>query len=397
MSLINREASIAKFRAFLSPESPEWLLCFHGLNGLGKTTLLKHLHTLELQTAPVWIDFDLKSYRDYHDTVLEALETALRSRDLPPEPWAVYERERDKIAERAARDRIVASQTNLAIAGSTISNVSQSMIVNMEEGLARIELEAARAHARIWLDLAQHLDGVFVILIDHWDSLVQRGSPDFRAWMTQDVLLAAHQRLPNLRVVVASDQPLREPGLDEGVANVELPPLSREHAEQLMLAGGLGDPQIQAAIFERTGGNPLLLNLVITLWQEDPSLDLTALVQGLSVRAASEWLLGRISERLADPRSRAVLERGVILVNWTRDVLAAVCERDDLDFSWYRAFTAYPFVQEAVGQPGLKTFIRTVREIQIGQLWRDNRPMFRGTHANAYRWYTCHDDFEVSA
>lgn len=397
MSLINREASIAKFRAFLSPESPEWLLCFHGLNGLGKTTLLKHLCTLELQTAPVWIDFDLKSYRDYHDTVLEALETALRSRDLPPEPWAVYERERDKIAERAARDRIVASQTNLAIAGSTISNVSQSMIVNMEEGLARIELEAARAHARTWLDLAQHLDGIFVILIDHWDSLVQRGSPDFRAWMAQDVLLAAHRRLPNLRVVVASDQPLCEPGLDEGMANIELPLLSREHAEQLMHEGGLDAPHVQAAIFERTGGNPLLLNLAITLWQEDPGLDLTGLVQGLSVRAASEWFLGRISERLADPRSRAVLERGVILVTWTRDVLEAVCERDDLDFSWYRVFAAYPFVQDAPDQPGLKTFIRTVREIQISQLWRDDRRLFHKTHANAYRWYTGQSGFEVSA
>ena len=397
MRLINREAAIARFEAFLSPESPEWLLCFHGLNGLGKTTLLKHLRTLVPQSAPVWLDFDLKSYRDYHDTVLEALETALRSHDLPPEPWTVYERERDRIAEWAARDRIVASQTNLAVAGSTISNVSQSMVVNVEAGLARIELEAARAHARAWLDLAQHLDELLVLLIDHWDSLVQRGSPDFCAWMAQDVLLAVHQRLPNLRVVVASDQPLREPGFDEGVANVELPPLSREHAAQLMRAGGLEDPQIQAAIFERTGGNPLLLNLAITLWQEEPSIDLTGLVQGLSVRAASEWLLGRISERLTDPRSRAVLERGVILVNWTRDVLAAVCERDDLDFSWYRAFTAYPFVQDTPGQPGLKTFIRTVREIQISQLWRDSRAMFRGTHGNAYQWYAGHDDFEVSA
>lgn len=388
MSLINREASVARFKAFLSPESPEWLLCFHGLNGLGKTTLLKHLPTLELPTTPVWIDFDLKSYRDYHDTVLETLETALRSRGLPSDSWTVYERERDKIAKWAGRDRIVASQTNLAVAGSTISNVSQSMIVNMEEGLARIELEAARAYTRAWLGLAQYLEEPLVILIDHWDSLVQRGSTDFRAWMAQDVLLAAHQRLPGLKVVVASDRPLREPGLDEGLVNMELPPLSREHAGQLMLEGELETPQVQAAIFERTGGNPLLLNLAITLWQEDPDLDLTDLVQGLSVRAASEWLLGRIGERLADPRSRAVLERGVILIIWTRDVLEAVCERHDLDLSWYRDFTAYPFVQDAPSQPGLKTFIRSVREIQIGQLWHNHRRLFHKTHANALQWYT---------
>ena len=395
MSLINREASIAKFQALLSPESPEWLLCFHGLNGLGKTTLLKHLHTRP-EIAPAWIDFDLKSYRDYHNTVLEALERALRSHRLPPEAWAVYERECDAIAEWAAHDRIVASQTNLATAGSTISNVSQSMIVNMEEGLARIELEAARARTRAWLDLAEHLEGAFVILIDHWDALVQRGSPDFRAWMAQDVLLAAHQRSPTLRVVVASEQPLRETGLDEGVANVELPPLSRKHAGQLMREGGVNDPAIQAAIWERTGGNPLLLNLAITLWRQEPDLDPGGLVQGLSVRAASEWLLGRISERLADPRSRAVLERGVILVTWTRDLLEAVCERDDLDSSWYRLFTAYPFVQDAPGQPGLKIFIRTVREIQIAQLWRNHRPLFHTTHANAFRWYTVQHGVEVS-
>jgi hypothetical protein len=240
------------------------------------------------------------------------------------------------------------------------------------------------------------MDAPLVVLIDHWDSLVQRGSPDFRAWIVQDVLLAAHRRMPHLRVVVASDLPLHEPGLDEGVVDLELPPLSYEHARQFMCEGGLDAPHIQAAIFERTGGNPLLLNLAITLWQHEPGLDLTGLVQGLSVRAASEWLLRQISERLADARSRAVLERGAVLMTWTRDVLEAVCERDDLDLSWYGHFTEYPFVQDAPARPDLKMFVRTVREIQISQLWRNYRQLFHKAHANALRWYTGHRDYGVS-
>jgi hypothetical protein len=389
MQLIDRDVPVAKFKALLSPASSEWLLVFHGINGLGKTSLLKYLSTCrEPPLTPAWIDFDLKSHRDYYDTVMDVLDASLEGRGLSPKSWSAYEGERDRVAEQASRDRIVVSQKILAVGGSTISDVSQTMDVHAEEGLARIELQAARECVRVWLDLAQQLDGLFVVLIDHWDALVERGSADFRAWVAQDLLLTAHRRLPGLRVVIASDRPLSEPGLDEGTAHVELLPFSPQDARRMMREGGLNAPHIQSTIIERTGGNPLLLNLALTLWQQDPGLDLSDLVRGLSVRAASEWLLGRISERLTDPRSRDVLERGVILMTWTRDVLAAVCERDDLDSPWYQTFTAYPFVQEAPAQPGLKTFIRTVREIQIGQLWLNHRPLFHQTHANALRWYT---------
>ncbi len=396
MAIINREVAIAKFETFLASGISEWLLVFYGLNGLGKTTLLKHLHQhLQPEWAAVWLDFDLKSLRDYPKPILKRLEDALRSHNLSPEAWVAYEREKDKIAAWADRDRLVISQEIVATGGAAISNPTQTMIVHMEEGLARIELEAARAQTQAWLKLAEHLDVPLVIFIDHWDSLIQRGTTDFRAWLAQDLLLVAHQKLPGLRIVVAGDQPLQEPGLDDGTINIELSPLSLKYARQLMQTGGLATANLQEAIFNRTGGNPLLLNLAVTLWQETPSPDLTGLVQGLSVRAASEWLLGRISERLVDPRSQLVLERGVVLVSWTRDVLAAVCEDDELDLSWYKDFIAYPFIQDVPGQPGFKTFIRTVREIQISQLWYNHRQLFYKTHANALKWYTSQISFEA--
>ena len=78
-------------------------------------------------------------------------------------------------------------------------------------------------------------------------------------------------------------------------------------------------------------------------------------MEGLGIRAASEWLLGRIMERIADTRSRTVLERDVILINWSRDVLAAVCERDDLDLSWYKTFTGVEWLDLGPDEPPAET------------------------------------------
>jgi hypothetical protein len=392
MSFIDRETAVARFQEFLSPSSPEWVLVYHGLNGFGKSTLLKYLlehQTLGLPTA--WIDFDIKTFRDDYDAVVDVLDAALRTCNLPDEAWAAYKRRSETIAQQVSRDRIVVSQTVTATTAS-VSNLSQTVIVDLDEGLARIELKAARERVKAWQDLVTLIHEPLLLFMDHWDTLLERGTLNYRLWITEDVLWATRRRCPQLRVILANEQPLREISLSEGVINFALMPLSAKHAHQLMAESGLSDSDIRDAIYERVGGNPLLLNLAITLWQQSQNYDLADLMQGLSIRAASEWLLRRILERMEDERSRVILERGVILQRWTLETLQQVCARNDLDLYWYENFSRYPFVQDDAMHPDNKTFIRTVREIQIEQLWRNMRLIFREAHASAFRWYIAHGD-----
>jgi hypothetical protein len=130
-----------------------------------------------------------------------------------------------------------------------------------------------------------------------------------------------------------------------------------------------------------------LLELAITLWRERPDSPVTELTEDLSVSAASEWLMGRIVTHLRDKRTQLALQRGVILQYWTLEVLKTVCKAPNLDQLWYDRFIRYPFVQMAPIRRGWHTFIRPVREIQLAQLWRQERADFHSAHGKALDWY----------
>jgi hypothetical protein len=390
--MIGRQQAIAKLMTLLEPTSPQWLVVVHGLNGIGKTTLLRHLHThIDRDLGPVWIDLDNKSMRDYPTSILDAIEFALRIRDLPQTAWEVYEDRHDEIYRSLDLSRLSIKQEMILKAGATISNSPQTTVVDMDEALARLERGAWFAHTQALLEVAQHANGVIPVFIDHWDSFVERGNSDIRVWFVQDVLLGGRQLLAQteaqLRVFIGSDRLIDDIDDDDAITNVELGPLSYAESQQLMAEGGLEDPRVHASVFDRTAGNPLLINLALTLWREDPEMDLTELVDDLSVRAASKWLLERIIDRLSDKRSQAVLIRGVIPQSWTLDTLAVVCEREDLDFAWFDKFTSYPFVQDAPVAHGWKSFVRIVREIQIDRIWRERRPWFYQAHRAARDWF----------
>lgn len=392
MTLINREGCITKFEALLERASDKWILVFYGLSGIGKTTLLKHLYTLiDPKIATVWIDFDIKSKRDYYEEILDDMALALRSHHLPQVAWEIYENKRKEIYASLDLSRMNIKQKMVATAGATISNSPQTIIVEMDKALARLEKKAALEHIQALLELIQHLDEQFIIFIDHWDTLVEHGTKDYQEWLIQDVLLEGHQRLANtrvsMRVIVGSDRPLDETDFNKGIINFELVPLSHEQCQQLMIQLGMEDPKIQDDICNRTGGNPLLISLAVTLWREANAIDLTDLEEDLSVRAASQWLLRRIIMRLSDERTRDILTRGVMLQRWKRDTLEAVFGRQDLDFAWYDNFIKYPFVQDVPTYRGWKTFIRIIREIQIDQIWRERRPWFYETHKAALNWF----------
>ena len=397
MKPLGRDDCVSAFQAMLesalhgadtSGDTP-WLIFFHGLSGLGKSTLLQHLHDscVDPALAPVWLDFDIRSNRTDTHPIFREIERALRLRNLPETAWDIYNRECAGIKQ--TRDRpLHFSQTQQAQIASII-NSPQTMVVNVSKERQDAELQAAAQQSEALAELLAHLVDPFVIFIDHWDLLAE-DNPSLCTWMLQDVLFKAHGRQPKVRAAIAGDQPLKPASLATMVVNVPVKPLTTAESRLVLEQAGITNPETQALIIDRAGGNPQLLNLAVTLWATDPTVELTELAQGLADRAASEWLLDRIVKGLGDKRSQAALMQGVVLRYWTRDTLEAVCQPQEEPFEpiWYRDFTAHSFVQDVAHRPGWKTFDRIVREIQTSELWRDNHDLFRETHRRAYKWYS---------
>ena len=78
-------------------------------------------------------------------------------------------------------------------------------------------------------------------------------------------------------------------------------------------------------------------------------------------------------------------ERGVILENWTLDSICAVCERQP-DPIWFAEFVNRPFVLPPRGRPPKYSFLRSVREIQLSQLWSQEK-LFYQIHTSAFCWF----------
>jgi hypothetical protein len=387
---IDRQKYLQIFQSLLQPASENWLLILHGLSGVGKSTLLQELSAHHLPRAGhTPINFDETIFCLQPFELIRTLETGLGDCDLPEQAWEKYRTQSRKIDRWIHNQQIKVTQIVQASSGGQISNVNQHAALNVDRQAweRQIVVSAARDQMQALLELCQGYEGSFVIFLDHWDSLVKTAAPDYKEWVVQGVLRKLQKQLGSLRAVIAADRPLEEAALDRGVIQIELQPFAAQDAALLMSTIGLNDPKIQAAVFEWTAGNPLLIQLAVELWKLEPMLDLEDLAEGWSVKAASEWLLQRIIERLPDDRSRKVLERGVILRKWTLNDLAHVFSPEDLDLHWYNEFTTYPFVEHLTRPPGYKAFVRTVREIQIAQLWQNKTDDYHETHSYAYRWY----------
>jgi hypothetical protein len=100
-----------------------------------------------------------------------------------------------------------------------------------------------------------------------------------------------------------------------------------------------------------------------------------------------DWLLGRIRLSMSDERSLAALSQGVVLKAWKLDMLKAICNRGDMTAEWYRGFISRSIVQDVWNRSGYKQFVRSVREIQLRQLWFQDAQQFHQLHGRALHWF----------
>jgi hypothetical protein len=388
--ILDRQAEQEAFENLLQPEGEVWLLLYHGLNGLGKTALLEHLRaSLPPGWVPMHLDLYWKTHREDYDGVLRELARPLRVAGIPKRAWNVYQRREREVEELK---KVHIEMLMLAMQGTAIRDSTQ--VVDVGSELARQYREAGSELAYAWLDLLRHVEATPIVFLDHWDMLLDHAEKGFAAWLVEELLNGMRLRRPSFRAVIASDRPIDADWLlnqriesEERVTH-EVKPLTPEYARTLMEDEGLADASVQAAILDRVDGNPLLIKLAVDLWREQPELDLSGLSRELDSRAATDWLLTRICENLADEWTRKVLQRGVVLQHFTLGTLKAVCELPDMDGDWYERFKSRPFVQRSTHQPSEHEFQRTVRTVQLGYLWQIDKPRFRHLHGKALSWYS---------
>lgn len=392
MHLADRDDYIEKFKNFCAASNKtEWLLVYYGLDGMGKTTLLRYLyeHVCDKKSA-AFIDFEVQANRNYSDRVLDILAESFRNRLSSPEKWDTYQQELQSNADALEFIRIEIQQKNQADQNSSISNSPQTANVHYHED-ARLATERIRkatlASTDSLLELAQHVAGSFVIFIDHWESVVRSGSAVTETWMLQDLLYGLKQTNADIKVVLANDRPIQIPRYGSGIINLPLSPLTFTSAQAIMKRAGLADEAKQKVIFQGAGGNPLLLEEALMLWKLNPREDLSQLESDSGVRAASKWLLQRIIPGLADERSQIAFERGGILQYWSLDALQAVCQREDFNLLWLGEFMSEPIVQEAIGHAGYMKFNRTIRQTLIEILWVHKRQWFYDGHGKAHAFF----------
>jgi len=383
--MINRQAEINQFQTFLGSHDDQWLMVFYGLAGLGKTALLQHLFdTLKPGYIAIMIDFDQIAARSDFNTSINELDRALEGSGLSTETLRDYRCRAQKIDEQI-EDRQVEIKLIINAYNSKVSDISQN--VDYAQFMLQFRLEGARKRIINWLKLAKNVEQRWVIFIDHWDALVELGAPEVYRWVIDDFLCLASQALKGFRTVMASGSLLKDSRLEQVAQQVPLTPLGKDDSLNLLIQYEVDDKDVREFIFERTGGNPFLQRLAARLWKERPDLDLRGLDKELPVQAAAAWILNELSSRIKDSRTKTALEQGVVLEWFNRDVLAAVCEAEDFDMSWYSQFTTYPFIESAWKRPGYSQFVRLVRRIRIDALWQQNRKLFWKLHSKAHAWY----------
>lgn len=390
MPLIDREKELSLFQDFLRSVTKPWLLAIYGLNGLGKTSLLAHFsNNVDSAYHVALIDFSQKNLCEDHQSLIDVLAEYF----APIFPSKKYTEFQDRLREISEGRQIIAQNTLIARNNSIINTPKQNINVYLNQELGKEQLKEGREMARAWSQLLASAKKKPLLLLDHWEMLTEFGSDDFCPWVLEDFIIKSHAQNPNLKVVLSSDH---VPTADLFFSNVlkkedyhlqGLEPLDKGYSLAMLAQGGLIDGNLQEFIFERVGGNPLLLMLAVDLWREQPDLDWSGLEHELDEHAYLDWLLGRIRQTMADARSLAALSQGVVLRAWKLDMLKAVCDRADLSPEWYRDFISRSIVQDVWNRSGYKQFVHSVREIQLRQLWFQDTQQFHDLHGRALRWF----------
>ncbi|MCA9997928.1 MAG: hypothetical protein KDE56_19345, partial [Anaerolineales bacterium] len=344
----DREEAIAAFDRLWQAENP-WILAFTGFSGQGKSTLLDWLAAKRCQ--PQAMPFALIGVGTAAAVIGQAFHSFLEAPSLgghlPREAMAAYRRERRAALDERNRRHMMLSQRQVM---QDAAGGNQQMAANLEGAYREMEAQADEVILEAWLDCFEMLAERerVVLLLDNYDTF--QDSVDLkmlqRFW---GVLEQARGRVPGLRVVLVSREPLRHQNdlrlFHNGLAADDLPPLPEADSEMLLQSMGVTDGAYRQAVFVRLAqGHPLLTEMAANAWHEaEGVLSANAVPRLTSREEAVAWVQERILERLPE----GALKEGVrwaALLRWFQAESLAAILGQTLTPDEFRRLVRYAFV-----------------------------------------------------
>ena len=239
-------------------------------------------------------------------------------------------------------------------------------------------LQHADRHARTcltdeFLDLLCAVPGRLVLFLDTYEMLQQAGDPDTIGWLWGGLLVRTHQRCAGLRVIVGSREKL-DLAHDLLALSEQVQAFSPKDCDAFLRNCGLSDAALRDAIYALTRGHPLLTNMAVELWRQGQEtgrpVSQQEIREGLEARVPTEWLYGRIVDRLAEPLKSAA-RYGALLRRFNQEILNACLPEESprLNDAAFREFIGRSFVERRGHYWACHDL---VREAQIGWLRRQH-------------------------
>ena len=366
------------------------MLVFDGMAGNGKSTLIEWLiHNRCERDGVPWARADLvtEAARSNFADLLGQWEDGLSSA-VPPPVWQTYRGRRREILDELNRQRvqITATQQFEATGSASLSGTQQQM------DISKLLLHAER-HARTcltdeFLDLLCAVPGRLVLFLDTYEMLQQAGDQDTIGWLWGGLLVRTHRRCAGLRVIVGSREKL-DLAHDLLALSEQVQAFSPKDCDAFLRDCGLADSALRDAIYALTRGHPLLTNMAVELWRQGQETGLPVSQQeireGLEARVPTEWLYGRIVDRLAEPLKSAA-RYGALLRRFNQETLNACLPEGTprLDDDAFREFVGRSFVERRGHSWACHDL---VREAQIGWLRRQHPGNFTEFHRRAAAFF----------
>jgi tetratricopeptide (TPR) repeat protein len=389
----DRKEAIAAFDALWDHPSP-WILAYTGFSGHGKSTMLDWL--VVNRCLPQKIPYSLIGLGEKSGDIGEALNILLESADGTLQAnlsSMAFERYRSRrLFALEERNRRHLSLTHTLVMDASPGS-QQTLNADLAKALQELNRQSAQMIAEAWLDCLSSLPSrsPLVFLFDNYDVFQESASlEDIRfLWTMLERLL---QRLPGLRIIVASREPLRYQydirSIQNGLSSNDLIVLNPHDSDALLVSMGVAAAAFRQSVFTRLAhGHPLLTRMAGEAWLATPKgIPASQVPLLVSREQAVEWVQGRILDRLSGPLKQAV--RWAALLRWFHaDSLSAILEsglsQDDFD-----ALTRYAFIIHPRLAPDYWACHDLVRRVQFAYLQRQHPDTFIEFHKRAFTYFT---------
>ncbi len=342
----DREKQIAAFDALWDNDA-KWVLCFHGLSGNGKSTLVRWL--IEKRCKPQKIPFSLIRFDSpavFGDPFQIADSLADGFAHFYPKPCRKFSQSLETIADELEKMRSslkvsIKQEVSVIGEGTVSGNIQQTANLQL---LKAAEQRAYEKIARQFADLVAEFKSRTVIFIDTYEPFERTGDTELAGWLWKTLLQKSQRRCSDLRVIVGSQDDPRIP-LEFASDGDDMSPFEPKDTRQLFAKFEFDDSKLADTVQKFTNGHPLLVGMAL---EEALNGNLTIADIRSALRSNEKplkWLFDHILQRLKEPYKTA-LPWIALLQRFNHDSLPEILKSLKISFDHEdaRSLKAFSFV-----------------------------------------------------